>query len=190
MLFENGPMMTPGGEPRPQNWADLGSGYWVSNEGMVWSEKSHKVMSISKNGKRGYPSLRLSRGSKDDTELVNLHRLLAENFVPNPDNLPVVRHLDDDPDNYDLENLEWGTSKDNFEDAVRNGRRHLLTREDSEKGNVACRKPVAVIDKATGDKHEYGSLLEAANAIGYTSAYVCKCLKGSWTSKQYDFEYI
>lgn len=190
MLLENGSLTYPGGEPHTQNWADLGSGYWVSSDGMVWSEKSHKMLSISKNGKRGYPSLRLSHGSKDNTELANIHRLLAENFIPNPEKLSIVRHLDDDPGNYDLENLEWGTSKDNFEDAIRNGRGKPLSEEDSIKGNEARKKPVRVIDKNTGEKCKYNSLFEAANAIGYSRAYVCKCLKGSWKNDHYDFEYV
>jgi hypothetical protein len=49
------------------------------------------------------------------------HRLLGKTFLPNPANLPVVRHLDDDRSNNQLENLAWGTHADNAQDKVRNG---------------------------------------------------------------------
>ena len=38
-----------------------------------------------------------------------VHRLVAETFIPNPNNYPVVMHLDNDKTNYNLNNLKWGT---------------------------------------------------------------------------------
>lgn len=42
-----------------------------------------------------------------------IHRLVAEAFIPNPDNLPIVNHLDEQPWNNDYRNLEWCTTKHN-----------------------------------------------------------------------------
>lgn len=53
-----------------------------------------------------------------------VHRLVAQAFIPNPDNLPIVRHLDDNPKNNHVENLAWGTQSDNMFDAARNGLNH------------------------------------------------------------------
>lgn len=53
---------------------------------------------------------------KGRREVMHLHRLLAQMFIPNPDNLPVVRHLNDNPRDYRLENLAWGTQADNMQD--------------------------------------------------------------------------
>ena len=50
-----------------------------------------------------------------------VHRLVAEAFLPNPDGLPVVRHLDGDSTNNALSNLAWGTHQDNSDDAVEVG---------------------------------------------------------------------
>ncbi len=57
-----------------------------------------------------------------------VHRLVAEAFIPNPDDLPFVLHWDDDPSNNHRENLRWGTPGDNAKDSVRNGS-HVETRK-------------------------------------------------------------
>jgi len=44
---------------------------------------------------------------------VQLHRILAETFIPNPENKKTVNHIDGDKKNYSLENLEWATHKEN-----------------------------------------------------------------------------
>lgn len=52
----------------------------------------------------------------------NLHRLVALTFIPNPDNLPVVMHLDNDPTNNNVTNLKWGTVQENNKQCVRDWR--------------------------------------------------------------------
>lgn len=47
--------------------------------------------------------------------------LVARHFIPNPNNLPLVRHLDDNPTNDKYTNLAWGTKSDNAKDAAKNG---------------------------------------------------------------------
>ena len=51
-----------------------------------------------------------------------IHQLLAQNFIPNPDNKPLVLHRDDDKMNWSLHNLYWGDWSDNNYDAWRNTR--------------------------------------------------------------------
>jgi len=48
-----------------------------------------------------------------------IHRLVAETFLPNPDNLPEVNHKDKNTKNPKLENLEWCTRKDNLYDSYK-----------------------------------------------------------------------
>jgi len=42
------------------------------------------------------------------------HRLIALAFIPNPENKPLVLHINDDPTNYLIENLQWGTQRENM----------------------------------------------------------------------------
>lgn len=181
---------TPGGDVEPEYWKEIAKDYWISNLGNVYSFKSNKPMKVSKNVGGKYPALRLCFGNKNSSKLITLHRLLAENFVPNPDNLPVVRHLNDDPDDYDLENLAWGTSKDNWKDAINNGKLKSINKEAAKKGQEATRKPIRITDLRTGEQRIYPSLHEAARQTGYDVVYICNWLKGKWNNNNWKLEYI
>ena len=74
-----------------------------------------------KNGK--YPPAQKSQ--KKIPQL--LHRLVGLAFIPNPDNKPYVLHFNDDPTNYLLENLKWGTQGENMKE--KKGRRPDTTEQ-------------------------------------------------------------
>ena len=89
-----------------------------------------------------------------------VHRLVAETFIPNPEGYPIVRHLDDDPNDNSIRNLAWGTSKDNREDSIRNG-------NDYRKG-VYCFE----LDKL------YRSCADAARDLGVSKSAITQCCQG------------
>lgn len=67
----------------------------------------------------GYYKVGLSKNGK--LKNIRIHKLLAKHFIPNPNNYKYVRHLNDIPTDNRLENLAWGTPKDNVQDCIRNG---------------------------------------------------------------------
>ena len=78
-----------------------------------------KLLTISYNPGTGYyfVSLRKNEHNKN----YSLHRLVAMTFIANPDNLPEVNHKDGKKSNNCVDNLEWCTSKENIEHAIRSG---------------------------------------------------------------------
>ena len=57
-----------------------------------------------------------------ERKTVRVSRLVATAFVPNPDSLPVVNHIDSNPANNQADNLEWTTLKGNSQHCVKSGR--------------------------------------------------------------------
>lgn len=71
------------------------------------------------NGKQPYFYVTLSKSRKNKKLLV--HRLVAETFIPNEDNKEQVNHIDGDPQNNTIINLEWVTNAENTQHAYDTG---------------------------------------------------------------------
>ena len=69
---------------------------------------------------RDYCTVELSKASTK--ERFKVHRLVATAFIPNPENKPVVNHIDNSPLNNCVTNLEWCTHKENIAHCVSQGR--------------------------------------------------------------------
>lgn len=68
-------------------------------------------------GHDGYLHVALSKRKKH--KRIMAHRLVAEAFIPNPDNKPQVNHIDGDKQNNCVDNLEWCTASENQLHSVR-----------------------------------------------------------------------
>lgn len=84
--------------------------YYVTEDGHIWSGWCGRYISeiLTENG---YRRVVLSKNNKYHNFLV--HRLVAEAFIPNPENKPCVNHKDLNRENNCVENLEWVTYKEN-----------------------------------------------------------------------------
>lgn len=92
--------------------------YAVSRDGRVGSLRSQREIAVSINN-CGYKTVLIRRKGSAKRALV--HRLVAEAFVPNPDNKPIVNHIDGVKLNCAPDNLEWVTAAENNAHAWRNG---------------------------------------------------------------------
>ena len=69
---------------------------------------------------KGYFVVHLSKNR--EYKMCRVHRLVAETFIPNPDNLPQVNHIDENKENNRVDNLEWKSPKGNCNHGTRNER--------------------------------------------------------------------
>ena len=83
--------------------------YQVSNEGRVKSVRRNLILKPS--NVRGYKYVTFSVGQKRFTK--KIHRLVAEAFIPNPENKPYIDHINTNKDDNRVENLRWCTPLEN-----------------------------------------------------------------------------
>ena len=98
--------------------------YKVSNLGRILSLNYRNtgkpdLMTPIDNG-TGYLKIQLWKNGKPKTCLV--HRLVAQTFIPNPENKPEVNHIDEDKTNNRVDNIEWKSPKENSNHGTRNER--------------------------------------------------------------------
>jgi len=81
--------------------------YGVTEEGEIYSYKSQKFMNPSLNS-AGYLRVALTKEGVNLSTL-KIHRIIAETFIPNPNNYPCVEHIDKNKTNNKISNLRWAT---------------------------------------------------------------------------------
>jgi len=172
---------------RKEIWKDIPGYeglYQVSNYANVRSLRFGKIKIIkSHKDKLGYKHIRLRKDGKRKMYLV--HRLVAMAFIPNPDNLPIINHKDENPDNNSPENLEWCTYQYN-NTYGHHGEKlsKSITGTINRKGTS---KVVLQIDIETEQIiEEYPSAREVERRTGFNQGFICKCCRGE-KNKAYNY---
>ena len=163
--------------------------YEVSNTGKVRSNNylGHgKTQELKQNKDRGgYQTVYLYFDGK--RKFKQVHRLVAQAFIPNPEGKPQVNHQDGNKSNNDASNLEWSTKKENSQHATRTGLWNKQLQGFSER-NEDIARPIVCINLQNGTMTEYETTMEARRATG--SKHVSEVAKGNQAqSKGYVFYY-
>lgn len=128
--------------------------YAVSDKGNVKNIKTGRIFAERYDG-AGYRAVTLNGKN------YNVHRLVALAFIPNPQNLPHINHIDEDKLNNDVKNLEWCTASENV--------RHSIYKQ--------CCK-VKQIDKDGNLIKIWDSFYQIERELGYARQPITKVCKG------------
>ncbi len=132
--------------------------YFIDGEGNVYRKLTpHK-------SRDGY--LRLGLRTNGVRKYFNTHRLVAQSFIPNPDNKPFVNHIDGDKSNNRVENLEWCNQSENMKHAYRTG----LKYPSHPKAVIQCTLDGEVVG-------EFSSRQEAARSVGAHGSNINKAIR-------------
>lgn len=114
----------------------------------------------------GYVNVCVCKNGKVKT--LRLHRVVAEAFIPNPENKPQVNHKDGNRKNNDLKNLEWVTASENHIHAYRVTKNQKPNRNMAGKfGEHHNRSKSFSIEYPSGEKIKYCSGLEFVRLTGH-----------------------
>lgn len=144
--------------------------YFIYEDGRVFSTKSDKFLKYNVSS-CGYPSVELFNIEGSARKLV--HKLVAEAFIPNPNNYPQINHIDENKLNPRVENLEWCTAKYNMNYGIGAKTRHskidysAQERKDHMR-TVAMkrRRPIEQYDREGNLVAKYDSGMDAERALG------------------------
>lgn len=149
--------------------------YWISDHMRLWSSRKNNFVIGTQNSK-GYIFHSFKYNGKPIRR--SLHRLYADAFLDNKNNYPVVRHLNDKGYDNCPENLEWGTHRDNYLDAVRNGTFHHLTDNDRRKAIDSVRVPIVSINLRNGRTKHWRSIADASRALSISDKSIQAVVAG------------
>ena len=151
--------------------------YYVSDKGEVYSNKQGRYLKPTRTD-NGYEVVYLSNGSTSKYCIVS--RLVAEAFIPNPENKPCVDHKDNIRHHNWVENLQWVTYSEN------NRKRYTNSIEPVHKPIHSTERPLSNNSKAVACYTLEGKLVgsypsasEAARHLGIRSiSNIAKCCRG------------
>lgn len=116
-----------------------------------------------------------------------LHHLVAETYIPNPENLPCVMHLDNNKENCSVDNLKWGTVSENTRQAFEDG---LLVNDRGFEDSQSIQVDMYEVGSNALIKR-YGSISEGARELGIEKSSILNSCNNQYLEvrKPYYFRY-
>lgn len=153
--------------------------YCVNERGEVLSLRKNKILSPKRNWD-GY--LRIQLWEHNHCKYISIHRLVAEEFIPNPTNKPFVNHIDGDKTNNSVDNLEWCTQQENIRHAWDTGlsRPHF---------NSKLSKAVWQCDSSGNKIKMFPSTMEVERQLGIKHSNISYACKHNSTCHGYRWKY-
>ena len=145
-------------------------GFYGRKDSRIFSSKAaygaiRELKPVYQKYNKGYYMMRCGNDENGKPIQIGWHRFIAEIFIPNPNNLPQVNHLDEDKGNCRVDNLEWSTHLDNVRHSQDHWGRNFL-----------------IENLKTGERYEIVNLTKWCKESGVdrTSAY--ECIRGEIAS--------
>ena len=149
-----------------EQWKEYNKNYLISNTGKVISRTTGKLKATKEHNGYLYISYSLDGTNKMKT----IHRMVAETFIPNPNNLREVDHKNCDKHDNRVENLEWVSSSENKLRAIKNG----IWGKNQAKW-FGDRKAIIAVDLDTKQQERFISINQAERKYG---KHIIDVLKG------------
>lgn len=155
--------------------------YQISNLGNVKSLNYHRTGKerILKPAKKDNGYLFIGLHKNRNIKYFLIHRLVASSFLPNPNKLKEINHINENKIDNRVENLEWINHKDN----MKYGNRSVKELETKNKNSsINAEKPIIQLSKYGIEIGRYKSINEAERQTGINQSSIGRCCKGKYNS--------
>lgn len=151
--------------------------YAITSDGRVWSNVRNRFLA-SQISHLGYPVITLLDGEGNKKTLL-IHRLVAQEFIPNPYKYREVNHKDGVKTTNTIENLEWTTRSENMKHAIRTGLKVMKRGNEHPRTRLSERQVEEVRQKID---FKYGTMSRLAREYGVSVSLISLIGRGYRTA--------